>query len=79
MERIIRLTMMISKLRMMERMKFKHLQKGKYRLFAYSKDSTGAKTGFISGLKIPVFIDVEITSNGTVVNAPDLIILDNNQ
>ena len=58
---------------------FKYLQKGHYRLFAYSKDSTGAKIGFPKGDDIPVFIDVEITSNGTVVIGPDLIILDNNQ
>ena len=58
---------------------FKHLQKGIYRLFAYSKDSTGAKTGLLKNLKIPVFIDVEITSNGSTINAPDIIILDNKQ
>ena len=58
---------------------FKHLQKGIYRLFAYSKDSTGAKTGLLKDLKIPVFIEVEITSNGSTVTAPDLIILDNKQ
>ncbi len=56
---------------------FKYLQKGKYRLFTYSKDSTGAKSGFLTGLKIPVFIDVEITSNGSTTEAPVLIILDN--
>lgn len=58
---------------------FKYLQKGRYRLFAYSKDSTGAKTGFLKDLKIPVFIDVEITSNGSTITAPDIIILDNKQ
>lgn len=58
---------------------FKHLQKGKYRLFTYSKDSTGAKSGFLTGLKIPVFIEVEITSNGSTITSPDLIILDNKQ
>lgn len=58
---------------------FKYLQKGKYRLFAYSKDSTGAKLGLLSGAKIPVFMDVEITSNGSTIVAPDIIILDNKQ
>ena len=58
---------------------FKHLQKGVYRLFAYSKDSTGAKNGLLKDLKIPVFIEVEITSNGSTITAPDLIILDNKQ
>ncbi len=58
---------------------FKYLQKGHYRLFAYSKDSTGASTGFPSLEDIPSFIDVEITKNGTTVTGPDLIILDNNQ
>lgn len=56
---------------------FKYLQKGNYRLFAYSKDSTGAKTGFLSTIKIPIFVNVEITSNGSTVNAPDIIVLDN--
>ncbi len=58
---------------------FKHLQKGKYRLFVYSKDSTGAKTtGLLSGVKIPVIVNVEIKSNGSTVDAPEIVILDNN-
>jgi hypothetical protein len=58
---------------------FKYLQKGKYRLFVYSKDSTGAKTtGNLSGIKIPVIVNVEITSNESTVAVPDIIILDNN-
>ncbi len=58
---------------------FKFLQKGKYKIFAYSKDSTGAKTtGIISSQKIPVIINVEIKSNGSKVVAPDIILLDNN-
>lgn len=57
---------------------FKYLQKGKYRLFSYSKDSTGAKTtGIISGKSIPVFVNVEITKNGSTAVAPDLVILKN--
>ncbi len=57
---------------------FKYLQKGKYRLFAYSSDSTGAHTsGNLSGRKTPVFVNVEIKSNGSTVEVPDLIILNN--
>ena len=58
---------------------FKYLQKGHYRLYAFSKDSTGAKIGFPSLAKIPVFVDVEITSNGSTVTAQDLVILNNKQ
>lgn len=60
---------------------FKYLQKGKYKIFAYSKDSTGAYLGNISGArpKIPVFVEVEITENGSVVTAPDIVILKDNQ
>lgn len=57
---------------------FKNLQKGTYKIFVYSKDSTGAKTtGIISERDIPVFTTVEITENGSTNNAADLIILDN--
>ena len=57
---------------------YKYLQKGKYRIFAYSKDSTGAYLNNPKLTKTPSFIDVEITSNGSTVQAPDLIILKNN-
>lgn len=59
---------------------FKHLQKGKYRLFAYSKDSTGAYNGSVNSQApdVPIFVDVEITGNGKTFEAPDIIILDNN-
>jgi hypothetical protein len=58
---------------------FKYLQKGNYKIFAYSKDSTGAKTtGILTGRKVPSIINVEIKSNGTTIDAPDIIILDNN-
>ena len=58
---------------------FKYLQKGNYRLFAYSKDSTGAYLNNPTLNDIPSFINVEITKNGSTVTGPDIIILDNNQ
>lgn len=60
---------------------FKYLQKGQYKLFAYSKDSTGASNGTVNGAapKIPVFVNVEITDKNQTVVAPDIIILKNNQ
>lgn len=60
---------------------FKYLQKGKYKLFVYVKDTTGASVGNYNtnAPKIPVFVNVEITSNGSVVSAPDLFYLDNKQ
>ncbi len=60
---------------------YKYLQKGKYKIFAYSKDSTGAYLGNASSTrpKIPSFIEVEISSNGSTVIAPDLVILKDNQ
>jgi hypothetical protein len=58
---------------------FKYLQKGKYKLFAYSKDSTGASVFNPSLKKVPSMIEVEINSNGSTVNAPDIIILNNKQ
>ena len=60
---------------------FKYLQKGQYKLFAYSKDSTGAYNGTVNGAspKVPVFVNVEITDKNQTVVAPDIIILKNNQ
>jgi hypothetical protein len=60
---------------------FKYLQKGKYRIFGYSTDSTGAYNGTFNANrpKIPVFKDVEITSNHSTVTVPDIIILKNKQ
>lgn len=58
---------------------FKYLQKGKYRIFAYSVDSTGAYKNNPSLALVPTFVDVEITSNGSSVTATDLIILKNKQ
>lgn len=59
---------------------FKYLQKGKYRIFAYTKDTTGAYNGTINfnAMKIALFEDVEIKSNGSVVTVPTITILDNN-
>ena len=60
---------------------FKHLQKGKYKVFAYKKDTTGAYNGSIGTIfrpDIPVIYEVEITSNGSTVEVPQIIILDNN-
>ena len=59
---------------------FKFLQKGKYKLFAYSKDSTGAVSGNLNSNSPDVakFAEIEITANGSVVTTPDIIILDNN-
>ncbi len=56
---------------------FKHLQKGTYKVFVYSKDSTGAYLQTPSVHDKAVFATVEITSNGSTVDVPDLIILDN--
>ena len=58
---------------------FKFLQIGKYRIFAYSVDSTGASNNNPSLVLRPKFVDVEISSNGTTITAPDLIILNNKQ
>ena len=57
---------------------FKYLQKGKYRIFAYSKDSSGAST-FTADPKnrpdVPLFVDVEITGKNQTVVGPEIIIL----
>lgn len=59
---------------------FKFLQKGKYKLFAYSKDSTGAAAGNYnsSSPKIAKIVEIEITENGSVVTPSDIVIVDNN-
>ncbi len=57
---------------------FKFLQQGTYKLFVYSKELLpGASVFQPSDKDIPVFATVEITSNGSTVTTPDLIILDN--
>lgn len=59
---------------------FKYLQKGKYKLFVYVKDTTGAYNGNYNSNapKIARFIDVEVSDNGSTVTTPDLFTLDNN-
>ncbi len=59
---------------------FKYLQKGKYKLFIYVKDTTGAYQGNYNSNapKIPKFVNVEITTNGSNVATPDMYYLDNN-
>jgi hypothetical protein len=58
---------------------FKYLQKGDYRLFAYSTDTTGASNGTLdlNRPKIPVFIDVKVSEKGSTVTAPDIILIKN--
>jgi hypothetical protein len=60
--------------------RFSNLRKGKYTLFAYSKDTTGLYQSFFpngqSSLRIPVKVNVEITDNKSEVQAPDIIIFD---
>ena len=60
---------------------FKYLRKGKYKIFAYTKDTTGASNGTYndSRPRLPSMVEVEITSNRSEVVAKDIIMLDNNQ
>jgi hypothetical protein len=61
---------------------FKYLQKGTYKIFTYSTDTTGVSvTGYVdeNKPKIPVFATVEISDNGSSVTAPELTILKNNK
>jgi hypothetical protein len=60
---------------------FKYLQKGTYQIYVYSKDSTGANTPptlQATFKKKLVITTVEITENHSTVEAPDLMMLDNN-
>jgi len=50
---------------------FKYLRKGKYRIYAFSKN-LDKKT---SVQEIPVFVEVEITDNKQTVQATDIIII----
>ncbi|MFM7216397.1 MAG: hypothetical protein ACKO1U_00105 [Bacteroidota bacterium] len=58
--------------------RFTGLQKGEYRLFAYSKDTTGLFSQTIDPTipKSPVFTTVTISGNKSVITAPDIIIFD---
>lgn len=51
--------------------RFQWLRKGAYTLFAYSQDTTG---NYANGI-YPVKIKIEITKNKTTVNAPDIVII----
>jgi len=51
--------------------RFQWLRKGTYTIFAYSQDTTGNYTNGI----YPVEIKVEITKNKMTVNAPDIVII----
>lgn len=57
---------------------FKYLQPGKYRIFAYSKDSTGRYKNQVNlnAPKKAVIKEVEITKSKQVVKAEDIVILD---
>jgi hypothetical protein len=55
---------------------FKYLQKGTYKLYVYTEDTTGlAVNGTVdfSLPKIPVFATVEITKNKQTVTVPDIL------
>lgn len=60
--------------------RFSNLRKGKYTLFAYSRDTTGLYQSFFPNgqnqLLIPVKVEVEIKDNKSEVLAPDIIIFD---
>ena len=50
---------------------FKYLNKGSYRIFVYSKDSTFT----VAGGKEPIFIDFEITDKKEAVDLGDITII----
>jgi len=50
---------------------FEHLQKGKYQVFCYSKDTTG----LIPGGQFAVIKDVEISGNDQEVRVEDIVIV----
>ncbi|HYV53468.1 MAG TPA: hypothetical protein VE933_02665, partial [Chitinophagaceae bacterium] len=57
---------------------FDQLPIGDYSVFTYSVDTTGvASSGSVDQTlqKVPVFTDVSVTSNNTVVTAPDITII----
>jgi hypothetical protein len=51
---------------------FRYLQKGHYKIFVYSKDSTLTNPAG----KYPVFREVNVTSNNTTYQVPDITIFD---
>lgn len=56
---------------------FKYLQKGTYKLYVYTEDTTGlAANGTVDFNlpKVPVFATVEITKNGQTVTVPEFTI-----
>lgn len=56
---------------------FNYLQKGTYKLYVYTEDTTGlAANGTVdfSLPKVPVFATVEITKNGQTVTVPEITI-----
>jgi len=57
---------------------FKYLQKGKYKIFAYSEDSTGASNGTAGTTyrpDVPLFVEVEVTAKNQTIVAEEIIIL----
>jgi hypothetical protein len=52
---------------------FNYLREGRYKVFAYSKDST--LNYDITSKEIPVIKEVEITGKDQVIEAPEIIIL----
>lgn len=56
---------------------FKFLQKGSYKIFAYSRDSTGAYRNLVNQYAndLAVIKEVEITTNKQTLEVPDINIL----
>ncbi|HNQ61323.1 MAG TPA: hypothetical protein PKJ62_02945 [Bacteroidia bacterium] len=57
---------------------FKYLQKGKYKIFAYSEDSTGSANGTAGSTfrpDVPIFVEVEVTGKNQTVVANEIIVL----
>lgn len=56
---------------------FKYLRKGKYKIYVYSKDSTGAYQlkANVNAPEIPVIRNAEITKKGQTVIVPDIEII----
>lgn len=56
---------------------FKFLQKGYYKIFAYTRDSTGTYRNLVNQYAndLPVIQEVEITKNKQTVEVPDINVL----